>query len=104
MSGALADVLIDLADPEELEKFNDDEDAYLSQLHSLTEMDKAALKSRKGGWIRHQAKEGAPEIIEAPYDDREITAGPALDVIDVIDVVDVVVLAEIEADNNDKEG
>ena len=95
MSGALADVLIDLANPDELEKFNDDPDVYVKDL-PLTPSDKAALTSRRGAWIRHQAKEGAPEIVGVPYTDAEVTAGPALDVIDVIDVIDVVLADDLE--------
>ena len=91
MSLALADALIDLGDPAELEKFDKDPETYMAE-KDLNEMDKSALRSRNSGWIRYQAKHDAPTIADLELHQGEITAGVALDVIDVIDVVDVVVI------------
>ena len=89
MSIALADVLIEFADPIELQKFEADPEGYM-KVTELTDSDKAALRSRRSGWIRYQAKANAPELAFPTDQESEITAGVALDVIDVIDVVEVV--------------
>ena len=91
MSLALADVLIELADPRELDKFESNPEEYIKATE-LTESDRAALRSRRSGWIRYQARADAPELTFPTDREGEITAGVALDVIDVIDVVEVVVV------------
>ena len=67
MSVALADLLIDLADPAKLEGFNKDPETVMANA-SLDEADKAALRSRNAGWIQHQAKtqERYPQMAFAP--------------------------------------
>lgn len=67
MSVALADLLIDLADPAKLQEFNKDPETVMADA-SLDEADKAALRSRNPGWIQHQAKtqERCPQMAFAP--------------------------------------
>jgi|HubBroStandDraft_6_1064221.scaffolds.fasta_scaffold95006_3 hypothetical protein len=90
MSLALADLLVELADPMKLEEFSIDQEGAMAAA-GLTLTDKAALRSRNSGWIRCQAKENAAEVIDFIPGTNEETAGTlALDVIDVIDVVEVV--------------
>jgi hypothetical protein len=55
MSQAMINLLIDLADPTKLERFNEDPEAVMT-VAGLTEADKTAIRSRNGGLIQYQAK------------------------------------------------
>jgi len=81
MSNALvADLLIELSDPEKLEEFGDDPDRVTTEAN-LTEADKTAVGNRKSGWTKYQAK----TITENPQDlirhEGDITGGMALDAV-----------------------
>ncbi len=54
MSLALADFLVDVADPEKLREYKADPEPFMSAFN-LTNGDKAAVRSGKGGWLRLQA-------------------------------------------------
>jgi hypothetical protein len=91
MSSALADLLIELSDPEKLEEFTDDPDRVMMEAN-LTEADKAALRSKKSGWIKYQAKSTTENPEDLIGHEGDITGGIALDVIEVITATDVIIV------------
>jgi hypothetical protein len=98
MSQALADLLIELADPTKLREYELTPERVMSEAN-LTPADKAAIQSRKSAWIRYQAKTDDLSTEYSSVKHPQIIAGLALDVIDVIDVVDVVAVAEASSSN-----
>jgi hypothetical protein len=61
MSLVLADLLIDVADPDKLLDYKIDPERFMSS-YSLTEGDKRALRSGRSGWIKIQAKSNLDEL------------------------------------------
>lgn len=82
MSEALADLLIDLSDAETLQEFRSDPEKVMEE-RNLTELDRAAVRSRASGWIRHQAN----RVTDDAKDQAALTTGMALVVAAEVDVV-----------------
>jgi hypothetical protein len=93
MSVALADLLIELADPGKLGEFNREPEAVM-ETAGLTQTDKFALRSKIGGLIRYQVQNDLQDPAELEGIRKDfVIAALALDVIDVITATDVIVVA-----------
>lgn len=94
MSAALADLLVDLTEAEVLKEFRKDPEKVMED-RNLTALDRAALRSRVGGWIRHQANSIKDDPAVPSVDSMRSTAMAlavvAVEVVEAVDVVEITV-------------